>query len=73
MSYSDFINSLGYGFTLLFDTISRVSSSLLNNYIIITLLGLSIFSFVIYSLVDILFSVHKKKKSDLDNYGGGNK
>lgn len=72
MSYSDFINTLGYGVNMLFNGISVVANSLLSNYIVITILGLSLFSFVIYTLIDIIFSVHKNK-DNLDNYGSDKK
>lgn len=72
MTYSDFINSLGYGVSMMFNGISQVANSLLSNYIIITILGLSLFTFVIYSLIDIIFSVHKSK-DNLDNYGSDKK
>lgn len=72
LSYSEFINSLGYGVSMLFNGISQVASSLLSNYIVITILGLSLFTFVIYTLIDIIFSVHKSKEN-LDNYGSDKK
>lgn len=72
MSYSDFIQTLGNGASMLFNGISQVATSLMSNYIVITILGLSLFTFVIYTLIDVLFSVHKSK-DNLDNYGGDKK
>lgn len=72
MTYSEFINSLANGCSLIFNGILTMANGLIHNYIFITILGLSLFSFVIYTLVGCIQSVHKDK-NDLDNYGGDKK
>ena len=72
MTYSEFINTLSDGCTMFFNGIFTIANSLMSNYIVITLLGLSLFSFVIYTLVNC-FQLFHKDKNDLDNYKGGKK
>ena len=70
MSYSDFVNTLVNGCSLIFDNIVRISNVLIHNYIFITLLGLVLFFSLIYVLSDFLIipltDLDKKqnKKSD---------
>lgn len=68
MSYSEFVDSLDYGFQLFYNTLISISNMLLNNYIFITILGLVIFISLIYFLFDIinipLFLSHKNNLDD---------
>lgn len=70
MSYSEFVNTLGNGCSLIFNGIVNVSNTLIHNYIFITLLGLVLFCSIIHIVSDFLVipikNIDKKqdKKSD---------
>lgn len=70
MTYSEFVDTLGNGCSLIFNGIVEVSNTLIHNYIFITLLGLVLFCSVIYIVSDFLIiplgDIDKKqdKKSD---------
>lgn len=71
MSYSDFISSFQYGVSLIFNGIITFSNSLINNYFIITIIGISLFISVFFIIIGLLsFS---NKKADLDNYNSKHK
>lgn len=73
MSYSDFLASLSSGVNLFYNTLVATADTLLSNYIVITILGLSIFVSLFYLFVNEILTlpfIFKKNKHDLDNIGG---
>lgn len=54
MSYSDFVNILGNGCSLIFNGIVDFSNVLIHNYIFITLLGLVIFVSIVKLVSDFI-------------------
>lgn len=51
MSYSDFLNTLAYAFTLFINTLTAWVNNLMSNYFFITILGIGLFvSFIIFIL-----------------------
>lgn len=67
MTYSDFVNSFSNAFNLFLNGLITISNSLFNNYIFITLLGLSLFIFLFNLLIDIVLSLKKNKDVDSSN------
>lgn len=67
MSYSDFINTFTNGINLFINSLITIANSLLSNYIFITILGLSIFTYLFYLLVSIIVSFNFNKKDESSN------
>lgn len=65
MSYSDFLNTLSYGFNLFIDTITKWTNNLMTNYFFITILGVGLFvSFVLFVLDNVNLIVLKKHEEN---------
>lgn len=68
MTYSDFLSSLGSVISSFIAWLSSMANIVSSNYILITLLGLSLFGFVFYFFVDLLLSF-RESKSNFDDVG----
>lgn len=71
MTYSEFLQSLGPGFSLFFDTWDKVQRVLMTNYIFITLLGLTIFVslwYLVLGLIDDSLESRSRNKSNKDDF-----
>lgn len=68
MSYSDFLSTLQYGIDLFVNGIKSVASSLISNYIFITILGLVLFSTLVLWLFDLILDKLYSKRDELDYY-----
>lgn len=72
MTYSDFVDTLSSGFSMFYNALITLSNSLINNYIIITMLGIPIFFSLVY-LIGRFLAFTRDYKSDLDNVRGDKK
>lgn len=67
MTYTEFLNSLVYGINMFYQGLVYIANVLISNYIIITLLGLSLFSTLIYFFCNNILTIpfiHKNKNLD---------
>ena len=68
MSYSEFVATLINGVNMFYNGIVTIANVLINNYFIITILGLSIFTSLFSIFInDILSLPFTRKNNDLDN------
>ena len=70
MSFSQFLSTLTNGFTIFYNGLTSLSNVLIENYIVIVLLGLPLFLSVLYFLFDLLFDLPFHKTKNLDDIGG---
>ena len=71
MTYSEFLQSLQPGFSLFFETLTKVQATLIHNYIFMTLLGLTIFVslwYLILGLIDDTLDSKSRDKSNKDDF-----
>ena len=67
MSYGDFLSSLGSVITSFMQWLGTMAGIVSGNFILMTLLGLSLFAFVFYFFVDLLLGL--KDSKDYDHIG----
>lgn len=72
MTYSNFIDTLSNGFSMFYSGLITLANSLINNYLIITILGISIFISLICFFINRILSMpyNRKDKVNLDNVRG---
>lgn len=68
MSYNDFLGTLINGINMFYNGLVNIANVLINNYLIITILGLSIFVSFIYLFINNILTIpFYHKNTDLDN------
>lgn len=68
MTYSDFVDSLSYGFSLFINTLYSWSEILIHNYIFITLLGCVLFCSLVMLVYNYFIGKINDKSNELDSY-----
>lgn len=67
MSYSQWLESIGSFTSTILGWIGSISDILLNNYIVVTILGFSLFTSLYFFILDIFDDLKEKKGTDFDN------
>ena len=68
MSFVDFLNSTKSVITSFITWVTTISDTLLSNYFVICVLGLSLFFSCFYLVNNLIKKVTYNKKFDIDNY-----
>lgn len=67
MSYSEWLNSISNIIPSILSWINSLTTTLLSNYIIVTILGFILFSCFFYTIIGFISSMKKDHKTDYDN------
>lgn len=75
MTYSSFVDTLSNGFSMFYNGLITLANVMIHNYLIITLLGVSLFISLVYLFINNILTIpfNRKDKVNLDNVRSDNK